>query len=191
MRNIFGSNPGALLMLSADEESAETSIQNGNVLFFPETLDYGTKMRESKVNYGVLPAPKFDEAQENYHIGFGNVASALAVCSNLSDSRAEMVSAVLEVLSAESYKQVIPVYYGTILQGQYSREQADAEMYDLILNSIQFSFGFAYSSASLGGMGTIFRDLTPGFDIQNHIDSKKDVWQAKLEELLIALEAVS
>ncbi len=191
MRNIFGSNPGALLMLSADEESAETSIQNGNVLFFPETLDYGTKMRESKVNYGVLPAPKFDEAQENYHIGFGNVASALAVCSNLSDSRAEMVSAVLEVLSAESYKQVIPVYYGTILQGQYSREQADAEMYDRILDSFVFSFGFAYSSLSLGGLGAIFRDLTPSFDIQNHIDSNKDSWNAKLDDLLLALEAVS
>ena len=191
MRNIFGTNPGALLTLSSQESTAQTSIQNGNVLFFPETLNYGTQMRESQVNYGVIPAPKYDEEQEDYHIGFGNVASALAICSNLSDTRAEMVSAVFEVLSAESYKQVIPVYYGTILKGQYSREQADAEMYDLILNSISFSFGFAYSSSSINYLGTIFRDLTPGFDIQNRIDSNKDVWNAKLEELLEALEAVS
>ncbi len=191
MRNIFGNNPGAFLMLSSEEETAETSIQNGNVLFFPETLNYGTHMRESEVNYGVIPAPKYDEDQEDYYIGFGNVASALAICSNLSDERAVMVSAVLEVLSAESYKQVIPVYYGTILQGQYSREQADAEMYDRILNSFVFSFGFAYSSQSLGGVGIIFRNLTPSFDIQNHIDSNKDTWNAKLEDLLAALEAVS
>jgi hypothetical protein len=102
-----------------------------------------------------------------------------------------MVSAVLEVLSAESYKQVIPVYYGTILQGQYSREQADAEMYDLILNSFAFTFGFAYSSSSIGYIGSIFRVLTPSFDIQNHIDSNRDKWKANLEDLLAALEAVS
>ena len=102
-----------------------------------------------------------------------------------------MVSAVLEVLSAESYKQVIPVYYGTVLQGHYSREQADAEMYDKILDSFVFSFGFAYSTQSLGGVGNIFRNLSPSFDIQNHIDSNKDVWNKKLEELLLALEDLS
>jgi hypothetical protein len=139
----------------------------------------------------VLPLPKYDEEQDEYHTGFGNEASALAICSNLSDERAVMVSAVLELLSAESYKQVIPVYFETVLKGHYSREQADAEMYDLILGSFVFSFGFAYSSQSLGGIGSIFRDLSPTFDMQNHIDSNKETWNTKLTELLSALEAIS
>ena len=190
MRSIFGTNPGTLLTPTKEEER-ETTMPNGNVLFTNGRLDYGTEMRKSKVNYGVLPLPKYDEEQENYATGFGNIASAIAICSNLSSERAEMVSAVLELLSAESYKQVVPVYYGTILQGQYSREQADAEMYDMILDSFVFSFGYAYSSQSLGGLGAIFRNLSPSFDIQNHIDSKKETWETKLEELLLALEAVS
>ena len=188
MRSIFSNNPGALLSIEAPEE---TAFSNGNVLFYTESLNFGKQMRESEVNYGVLPLPKFDEEQDDYYTGFGNIASAVALCSNLSDERAEMLSAVLEVLSAESYKQVIPVYYGTILKGQYSREQADAEMYDVILDSFTFSFGFAYSSSSLGYMGAMFRNLEPDFDIQNHIDSNKDTWKAQLEELLEALEAVS
>ncbi len=189
MRKIFGSNPGTLLTTST--EGSETTMPNGNVLFINGKLDYGAGMRESKVNYGVLPLPKYDEEQENYATGFGNIASAIAICSNLRFERAEMVSAVLELLAAESYKQVIPVYYGTILQGQYSREQADAEMYDRILDSFVFSFGYAYSSQSLGGLGAIFRNLSPSFDIQNHIDSKKETWETNLEALLTALEAVS
>ena len=188
MRKIFSNNPGALLTATS---TVETTMPNGTVLFITQKLDYGTEMRESQVNYGVVPSPKYDEEQDTYYTGFGNVASALAICSNLSSSRAEMVSAVLEVLSAESYKQVVPLYYGTILQGRYSREQADAEMYNLILDSFVFSFGFAYSSLSLDGVGAIFRNLSPNFDIQNHIDSKKDSWATKLEELLEALEAVS
>jgi hypothetical protein len=188
IRSIFGSNPGTYL---ASKTPALTAMPNGNVLFCTANLDYGTAMRESSVNYGVLPATKFDENQENYQVGFANIASALAVCSNLSADRAAMVSAVLEVLSAESYKQVIPVYYGTILKGQYSREQADAEMYDLILKSFAFTFGFAYSSFSLGSMGNIFRNLSPTFDIQEHIDTNRDMWKAQLEELLLALEEVA
>jgi hypothetical protein len=102
-----------------------------------------------------------------------------------------MVSAVLEVLSAESYKQVIPVYYGTVLKGHYSREQADAEMYDLILNSFVFSFGFAWSTGSLGGISAIFRRLQSDYDIQNYIDSNKDSWNTQLANLLAALSEVS
>jgi hypothetical protein len=139
----------------------------------------------------VLPIPKYNEDQEDYRTCFANAASALAVCSNLSDSRAAMVSAVLEVLSAESYKQVIPVYYGTVLKGHYSREQADAEMYDTILNSFVFSFGFAWSTGSLGGISGIFRRLDSEYDIQNFIDSNKDSWNNQLTSLLSALSDIS
>ena len=188
VRSIFGNNPGALLV---DSVPGETSMENGNVLFYNKTLSFGGGMRESTVSYGILPLPKYDEEQDDYRTGFGNNASALAICSNLSANEAAMTSAVLELLSAESYKQVIPVYYGKVLQGQYSREQADAEMYDLILNSFVFSFGFAYSSQSLSNLGSIFRNLDPVFDIQNHIDSNKVTWNLKLTELLTALEEQS
>ncbi len=187
VRNIFGNNPGALL---TTEEAVETTIENGNVLFYTTALNQGSEMRNSTVNFGVLPIPKYDADQEDYYTCFGNESSAIAVCSNLGDDRAAMVSAVLELLSAEGYKQVLPVYYGTVLKGHYSREQADAEMYDKILSSFVFSFGFAYSTHNLGAIGSIFRDLSPTFDMQNYIDSNKVTWSNKLTELLSALEAV-
>ena len=188
VRNVFGNNPGALL---TTEEAIETTIENGNVLFFTTALGQGSEMRTSTVNFGVLPIPKYNEEQEDYYTCFGNESSAIAICSNLSDDRAAMVSAVVELLSAESYKQVLPAYYGTVLKGHYSREQADAEMYDLILGSFVFSFGFAYSTHNLGAIGSIFRDLSPTFDMQNYIDSNRVTWDTKLAELLSALEAVS
>ena len=189
VRGVFN-NPGGFIP-AGEVNHEDTSMPNGNVLFFTQSLGYGSEMKASTVNYGVLPIPKYNEDQEAYRTCFANAASALAVCSNLSSSRASMVSAVLELLSAESYKQVIPVYYGTVLKGHYSREQADAEMYDLILGSFVFSFGFAYSTHNLGAIGSIFRDLSPTFDMQNHIDSNKETWNMKLSELLSALEAVS
>ncbi len=189
VRALFNNEGGLLIASQAD--LGETDMPNGNVMFMPNVVNYGKEMKESTVNYGVLPIPKYDEEQDNYRTCFGNIASALAICSNLSESRAAMVSAVLELLSAESYKQVLPVYYGTVLKGHYSREQADAEMYDRILETAVFSFGFAYSTSSLGSISGIFRKLQLDYDIQNTIDSNKDVWEQKLTDLLLALEEVS
>ena len=188
VRSIFGNNPGAYLSLDA---SSESSMKNGNVLFDTNALCAGAELRNTTVDFGVLPIPKYDEEQDDYYTMFGNAASAIALCSNLSDERAAMASAVLELLSAESYKQVIPVYYGTVLKGHYSHEQADAEMYDKILGSFVFSFGFAYSSRDLGAIGSVFRDMSPTFDLQNFVDSRKENWDTSLEALLAALESVS
>ena len=189
VRGVFNNQGG--IIVGGGVSVGETDMPNGNVLFLTQAFAYGSEMKASTVNYGVLPVPKYDEQQEDYRTCFGNAASTLAICSNLSPERAAMVSAVLELLSAESYKQVVPVYYETVLKGHYSRDAADAEMYDRILDTFVFSFGFAWSSSSLGGISAIFRRLQPTYDIQNHIDSNKDAWEQKLADLLNALDAVS
>ncbi|MBE6662539.1 MAG: hypothetical protein E7606_04575 [Ruminococcaceae bacterium] len=189
VRGVFN-NEGGYMPSSGDPNSAETTLENGNVLFYTQCLDYGAEMKASTVNYGVLPIPKYDVEQEDYRTCFVNAVSALAVCSNLSDERAAMVSAALELLSAESYKKVLPVYYETVIKGHYSREAADAEMYDRILDSFVFSFGFAWSTGSLGSISAIFRRLDNEYDIQQYIDSNKDYWDGLLVDLLTALDSI-
>lgn len=186
-RKLHSGTPGSLFL----DKATETGIPYGNQLFGDMRLKDGAGYRASEVNYGVLPLPKYDEDQENYRTTFVNTASCIAICSNVSDERAVMLSAILELLCAESYKQVTPAYYGTVLQGQYSRDQADAEMYDLIIKSFVFSFGYAYSTVSLGAVGNIFRDLSPTFDLQTTVDSNRTMWKQNLTDLLIALENVS
>ncbi|MBO5306153.1 MAG: hypothetical protein J6B12_05265 [Clostridia bacterium] len=188
VRGVFN-NAGGFVVGNGIEED-QTMFQAGNVMFVMQAFSFGRDLKASTIDYGVLPLPKYDEDQADYRTCFTNAASAFALCSNLSDERAEMLSAITEVLSAESYKQVIPVYYETVLTGHYSRAAADAEMYDRILDSFVFSFGIAYSTLSLGGISAIFRRLDSAYDIQNHIDSNKDSWEQKLDDLLRALEAV-
>ncbi len=189
VRGIFNNEGGVITGNGVVLET--TAMPNGNVLFITQEFAYGSHMKASTVNYGVLPVPKYDEEQEDYRTGFSNSAGTLAICSNLDSERAAMVSAALELLSAESYKQVLPVYYETVLKGHYSREAADAEMYDRILDTFVFSFGFAWSSSSLGSISAIFRRLQSDYDIQQKIDSNKDAWNQNLIDLLIALDEVS
>ena len=189
VKKLFFSSPGSLAAL--ESQLGDSTFANGKQLFSNFVFKWGENYRESEVTYGVLPIPKFTEEQANYRTTFVNTASSVILCSNLPDSRATMLSAIIEVLSAESYKQVTPAYFGTVLQGHYSKDVADAEMYDMIIGSTYFTFGYAYSSKSLGGIGTIFRNVSDTFDIQSHIDSNKESWEQNLIDLLEALEAVS
>ena len=189
VKKLFYSSPGTLAV--KDGTQGDTTFVNGNQMFSNFVFKWGEEYRNSNVNYGVLPIPKFNEEQTDYRTTFVNTASSVILCSNLADDRAALLSALIEVLSAESYKQVTPAYYGTVLQGHYSKDYADAEMYDLIIKSTYFTFGYAYSTQSLGGIGMVFRNMSDTYDIQSTIDSKKASWEQNLTDLLEALEAVS
>ena len=177
---------GSLLAASTDE--GITNLGAGNVLFVDGSVGDGEKFRSSTVNYGCLPMPKYDAAQEEYGNAMWTYTSLMVLLNNLAPERAKMVSAVLELMAAESYKQVTPVYYSKVITGQYSKDEADARMFDIVLNTTRYSFESVYSN-KLDGIMQIFRSLNA--DIQNKIDSKKDSWPIKLQELLESLEALS
>ncbi len=191
VQKLYYENPGAYGTSGLTTKCTETGMANGNLLFTRALLSSGAGMRDSEVVYGVLPIPKFDENQENYRTIFGNTASFLVLCSNLDNDRATMLSAVIEAMAAASYKTVIPTYYETVLQGQYSKDQPDAEMYDTILNSFVVDFGYTYATASIAGVGSLFRDASLSSDIQSKIDAKKTQAETALEALLEALYDIS
>jgi hypothetical protein len=64
VRGVFGNNPGALLVA---EMGGETDLKNGNMLFKTTTFHHGVEMKESVVNYGVLPIPMRNEMQKQYY----------------------------------------------------------------------------------------------------------------------------
>lgn len=165
-----------------------TDLGAGNVLFVDGSVSDGEKFRSSTVNYGCLPMPKFDSEQDDYGNSMWTYTSLMVILSNLAPERAKMVSAVLELMAAESYKQVTPVYYSKVITGQYSKDEADARMFDIVLNTTKYSFESVYAQ-KLDGIMQLFRSLSA--DIQNRLDTKKDVWPTKLQELLESLEDLS
>ena len=191
VKKLHTGNDGAYGSSGLDAKLTETYFENGNVLFAKVYLDSGSNLRESTVTYGVLPLPKYNEDQDNYRTIFCNNSSFFVLCSNLSEEKAEMMSAVLELLAATSYKQVTPTYYSTVLQGMYSKDQPDAEMYDLILSSFVADFGLAYGTRSISNINHLFRNVTASYDIQSTIDSNKAAYEAALASLLEALEAIA
>ena len=169
------------------EESDKTAFSVGNQLFMRDKLNTGSTLRDMQDDYGVLPLPKFDTEQEDYYTTFDNTSSLVVVLSTCQNT--EKVGATLELMAAEAYKQVTPAYFEICLQGKYADAPEDAEMYDRILKTFVFDFGFCYSSKSLEGVGGLFRDLTR--DIAQVYEANKIKYETALETLIDKLDEVS
>ena len=183
VQRLYINNPGTL---RADGVS-KTSFLSGNQMFTMSIFNSGEGYRNMQDDYGVLPIPKFDEEQDDYHSAFHNSASLLVVLSTCQEP--EKVGATIELMAAESYKQVTPAYFEICLQGKYSDEPADAEMYDRIINSFVYTFGFCYSTKSLAGIGSLFRDIDA--DIAQRYEQNKIKYQTSLDELIDKLDEIS
>lgn len=183
VKELHITNPGSLVT----ENAPNTSFVIGNQLFTRVSLGAGGGLRDMQDDYGVLPLPKFDEEQDDYYTTFDNTASLIVVLSTCKET--DKVGATLELMAAEAYKQVTPAYFEICLQGKYSDEPQDAEMYDRILKTFVFNFGFCYSTKSLEGIGALFRDLTG--DIAQKYEENKIKYETALDSLLDKLDEIS
>ena len=189
LQDLLVSCPGTLAMAGP----TTTTFQSGLVLFGRANLNTGAGLRDMKDAYGMLPLPKLDEDQEGgYATTVGNVASLITILSSGPDNRKELVGATLELMAAESYKQVTPAYFEIALKTKYSESPDDARMYDLILNSVRFSFGYCYSTESLKGggngtpIGNLFRVMT--IDLAAEYDKHDDAYEQNLLKLIDGLD---
>jgi len=115
---------------------------NGSSLFFLGWLSEYTDetIRSMEDPYGVLPMPVLDEGME-YMSAAGTVNGQSAVIPVTTDeSRLDLCGAVLESLSIEAYRTVIPAWYEVALKSKHADTERDADMIDLIYNTIDTSF---------------------------------------------------
>jgi len=107
--------------------------------------------------FGIVPMPKYDETQKEYHTMLHDRFSVVAVPTTAGD-RLDMISATLEALSSTGYKVVKPVYYEETLRTKIVQDPQSSVMMDLIINSLTTDSGIFYTDA-LSGFQNPFRDI--------------------------------
>ena len=189
VRRLLVNCPGTLAMAGPQT----TLFANGMSMFCRGNLNTGSGFREMKDPYGVLPLPMLEENQEcGYQTAVGNVASLITILSSVPNERKELIGATLELMAAESYKQVTPSYFEIAVKTKYAEAPEDAKMYDLILNSVTFSFGYCYSTESLQGapggcpIGSLFRVMT--YDIASKYEENSEAYETNLQKLINGLD---
>ena len=89
----------------------------------------------------------------------------------------------LESLNYESYLQVTPAYYETVLQLKQVRDEGSQQMVRLVRESLYFDFGYVYSD-NLGSISGIMRKALTNPNITSQIKGNVYSWEKSLEILL-------
>ncbi len=106
------------------------------------------ELRDSDVDFGIMPYPKFDESQADYSIN--DYSRNLCIPVTVSDP--EMVGKVCEMLAYYSDEFVYSSYYDGLLNGKIVRDEESIRMLDIIFDSVIFDGGMTYFGLNGGGM---------------------------------------
>jgi hypothetical protein len=135
---------------SAGDNQPSDLFRAGNALFMDAKLYEVTKLRDSYVEFGILPYPKYTEDQANY---LARMEGCELFGIPLTNAKLEMTGAILESMACESQISVVPIYYETMLKYKVTRDEESAAMLDLIFEHLIFDYADTL-------LGTEFRDGT-------------------------------
>jgi hypothetical protein len=182
----FFYQPGSVFQMSSNISG--TVFKEGRSLFLGlQSLGTAQWYRDMENDYGFLPYPKLDETQRAYH---SLVADNALIGSIPSASlNLDKIGAVIEVLSSETWRTVMPAWYETSLKIKYSRDNVAAQIIDIIHDSTTTNFIYAFSNP-LSGTGQIFREMVANnnTDYASAVARKEKVSKKALEKLISAYE---
>ena len=120
-------------------------MAEGTTLFASAMIESGiTYLRNAGNDYGIIPYPKYDEEQDDYVTIVDGGFTVLAVPKSVTDP--ERSGIIAEALCAETYKNVIPVYYEIALKEKGARDEESIEMIDFIMSKRVYDFGYVYDN---------------------------------------------
>ena len=179
--------PGVYWILPA--EADKTFFINRHALFYSKYLDYTKMFRDMEDDYGLLPHPKYDDAQESYYSVLSDAYSQIAIPTTCEHT--EIVGATLELLAELSYKDVIPAYFETAMKDKYLRDNESAKMFDILVGNVWYDFE-VINTSMLGDPVMVFRDVI-FFDknFASYMKSKERFLEKNLSSFLMKMQEVS
>jgi len=137
--------------LDTTDATKNSVFAEGRALFMIGRLGEITNIAESMatgMEYGILPYPKYDTDQLDYHTSIFGGASCVTVPRNVENT--EMTAVIIEALCMYSYQEIRPAYLDTVLAGRYL---SDADLNDM-MNTIRATATVTFFEAYGTAMGT-------------------------------------
>lgn len=142
--------------------------------------------RQSDINFGILPIPKFDEIQENHYTSFSTY-NLTAYSVPITTSDPERTGILLEATAALSKYTLTPAYYEISLKGKALRDNESETMIDIILENRLYDIGVVFN---WGGLLGIFTAMTTGGtnDFASRYSSLESKAEADMQKFIDSLE---
>lgn len=128
--------------------NAQATFKENRALFRQEYIYNIYQIRDMETNFGLLPAPKYDESQTNYYSAVHTTHSS-ATCVPTTNNRIELTGAILEDMAYQSYITIRPAFYDNTLVGRFARNEDTVEMLNLIYANINTDLSLAMATTGL------------------------------------------
>ncbi len=140
-------------------------------------------LREMDSDYGVVPNPKFDETQEKYYSYSPGGLTVIPITNGNADDTA----VIADAMAYYSYKNVLPVYYDTVIASKGLRDEDSLEMLDIVRSTMTMQISVIYgwdNSLSSTLTSTV---LNGDSQIASIVESNKPKVEASIAATLEAL----
>ena len=114
-------------------------------------------IRNMKSEYGLLPFPKFDDAQKEYYTHAHDHYQTLAIPNT--NPTPDTAATVLEAMASYSYRHTVPAYLNTALKGKYMNDAESRKMVDIIVNGLRLDTCWIYVYTLGAAFANEFRDI--------------------------------
>lgn len=169
------------------EASAIDMYQSDHALFYYGELHAVASMRDMDSPFGILPMPKYDEAQSEYHHSVNpNVAAVYVV--PITNMDYEKTGYVMDSLGAASKNRLTPAYYETTLKGKVTRDEESSKSLDIIISTVRYDLGY------LGGWGlsSILYNMADSYslDLASQYAAVEENINASVKQMIEKIENV-
>ncbi|MBE6611479.1 MAG: hypothetical protein E7632_03200 [Ruminococcaceae bacterium] len=165
------------------------TIPNNKILFTEMFLNRVSTLRDSEVDFGILPAPKLDAAQDKYY-SRASVGELSFLPRDYSEDRLDYVGRILEAMTYLSQETIIPAYKETLVKTKLARDEESADMLDFVFEGVTFDMGqIAYETDVMGYL--MEKVYMPGRDaLASTIEIIKKAVDNKVKNLVEKVELV-
>lgn len=152
------------------------------LLFFSNQLLVALNLRAAENDFGILPMPKYDEAQLEYVSTASNRWSDHVVVP-ISNTKLDMTGHILDALGYYSQQYVTPAFIDTSVKTKAVRDEDSVKMIELVLDTQVFDVAMIYNWG-------LIESTIPNFVFRE--DNAFSTQYAKIEKKVLAeLEATN
>jgi hypothetical protein len=176
----------ANMVLNNTEGSLSSEFKNGRFMFLSETLGHISNLRDFDNEFGVLPAPKFDEAQQGYNSMIATWGTLLTVIP-MTATDSNRTTTILDLMSYQSYITLMEPYYDTYLTQKGARNVDSTEMLAIIRETRTLNVGNLFGWTSDLQNSLAAKLITGKSDIASAVASAVNVISVNIEKTIAAI----
>ena len=144
---IYHNNNASYMSPPGEEAKGQTAFKENRGLFYGEVVNHLTPLtQEMDGEFGILPVPKYDKAQQFYRTWTHASGSTFSVTSAIPEAQAETVGILLEAYAILSHQLLKPAYYDIMLTSRNVHDADSAEMMDLMFSNRVYEMSFYFNN---------------------------------------------